>query len=168
MARAVRPPEVVLPRLGWLPLVGPLCARVLPPRRHRGRVLSWQEFEPFKLAFSRVFTCSACGRQRKECECAPEVAAKDRPTDEEAAELLQRFVKAQGLPWLPLTALPGAVMDEVLAELFTSQTRANLPRRTSRRMDQRATGGTSSPLQEPGEHEESPAQEAGSESLETV
>lgn len=134
LARAFEPPVVVLPRLAWVPVIGRLLARILPPKRHVGRVLSALEFQPFQAAFARAFTfeCVTCGKRKTACECPPERRDHRSPMpDEELGRLCRDFIRAQGFPVNGLMALPGSALDQVMQELFICQTRANLPRRTA-------------------------------------
>ena len=131
LASAYEPPVVVLPRLAWLPLVGGLLSRVLPPKRHVGRVLSYQEFQPFQRAFVKAtrLECDRCGAPEPECACPEELREiRSAMTEEESERVFRRFIRAQGLPVRPMLALPFGALYEVLEELFTLQTRANLPR----------------------------------------
>lgn len=136
MAQAISPPEVILPRLRWVPLVGRVLSQLLPPRRHVGRVLSWQEFFPFQQAFilAQQMICEGCGQQLHQedgewvgCGCAVEnPRPRSRMDPGDFVKLTQRFLRAQGIPWRPILTLPGSVLFEVISSFFALQTRANL------------------------------------------
>ena len=132
MVASKEPPELVLPRLRWVPWIGPLLARVLPPRVHRGVVLSYDEFRPFRAEWEDTWDRVAKGEELSE---------------EEFEGVVVRFLRAQRLPVRPILSLPGSVLTEVLEDLFLCQTRANLPRAVGEVMErvirERRTGKVS-------------------------
>lgn len=111
MAASAEPPELKLPRLRWVPWLGPLLAEILPPKVHRGIVLSYSEFAPF----------------RNEFEASWKKAAAGDLSEDEFKETVVRFIKAQRLPVRPILSLPGSVLTEVIEDLFLCQSRPNLP-----------------------------------------
>ena len=140
MAQAIKPPETTLPRLRWVPLVGKWLSQLLPPRRHVGRVLSWQEYYPFQQIFgdAQVIICDGCEEtlldvskenhppEWKGCTCDGAPAPRSKVEPQKFLKVTKAFLRAQGIPWRPVLNLPGKVMFEVMADFFALQTRANL------------------------------------------
>lgn len=109
----------MLPRLRWVPVIGPFLARVLPPKVHRGIVLSYDEFRPFREEWEESWAKATTGELK----------------EEEFQVSVARFLKAQRLPVRAIFSLPGTVLTEVLEELFLCQTRSNLPREMTEIME---------------------------------
>ena len=153
MARAIKPPVVWLPRLTWVPLIGGWLGRSLPGRKYTGRVLGYLEFLPFQseMAKAQAVDCAGCGKTLRPAPKSPEgvdgpewfgCVCEDAPdpvphfTEEAWVKVCEGFIMAQGFPLGPMFALPGSVLVEVMEELFLCQTRANLPRKVTEKMDQ--------------------------------
>lgn len=110
LARSKERPSVILPRWRWVPWVGPVLARVLPPKTHHGITLSYDEFVPFRDAWLEEMKKLQAGEG-----------------DEDSfREMVSDFLRAQRLPVRDIFALPGAPLQTVIEDLFLYQSRMNL------------------------------------------